>query len=105
MQRALAEVWKRHLPEILERVNVLERACASTGASSLTEEERDAAHAAAHKLAGTLGTFGHRRGSDMAKEIEKWFGLRQSAMEHWDEMRTAISEIRKMISENGPGAT
>lgn len=103
MQRALAEVWKRHLPEISERVDVLERACASTRAGNLTEEEREAAHAAAHKLAGTLGTFGHRRGSDVAKEIEQWFASRQSALEHQEGMLAAISEIRKIVSDERSG--
>src|SRR5512146_2520827 len=70
IQKRMAELWARHLPEIAERVGVLERACSALEAGKLSGEERKAASAAAHKLAGALGTFGRTRGTELAREAE-----------------------------------
>lgn len=70
MAAALARLWTRFLPEIESRVAILEAAAASLVAGSLTAEQRQAAHDAAHKLAGTLGTFGLPRGTDLARKTE-----------------------------------
>ena len=39
----------------------------------LTAEHRERAQREAHKLAGSLGTFGMPRGSEIARQIESWF--------------------------------
>ena len=68
---ALNQLWIRFLPEIRERVAILEAAAQARVAGVLTSEHREAAHAAAHKLAGTLGTFSLARGTDLAREFEQ----------------------------------
>lgn len=70
MADALARLWARFLPEMLERVRVLESAATALVSGSLTDEERAAAAAAAHKLAGVLGTFGLAEGTELAREAE-----------------------------------
>src|ERR1700685_1321301 len=70
ISRALEQMWTRHRPQILERVAVLEAAASAVAAKTLTEAEREAAQAAAHKLAGTLGMFNLARGTDLARELD-----------------------------------
>jgi HPt (histidine-containing phosphotransfer) domain-containing protein len=70
MAEALARLWTRFLPEIEQRVSIIEAAAKALTAGSLEEPQREAAHAAAHKLAGTLGTFGLHRGTEIAREAE-----------------------------------
>jgi HPt (histidine-containing phosphotransfer) domain-containing protein len=67
---ALEGLWAKFLPEIRERVAVLERAAAGFAANTLTDAQREEANSAAHKLAGTLGTFGLTRGTVLARELE-----------------------------------
>jgi len=67
---ALDRLWGKFLPEIRERVTVLESAAAGFAANTLTETQRVQASSAAHKLAGTLGTFGLTRGTVLARELE-----------------------------------
>jgi HPt (histidine-containing phosphotransfer) domain-containing protein len=67
---ALNRLWARFLPEMEGRVSILEVAVKAHADGHLSEEHRGAAHAAAHKLAGTLGTFGLHRGTDLARQIE-----------------------------------
>jgi HPt (histidine-containing phosphotransfer) domain-containing protein len=70
MHEALDRLWKQFLPQIEERVAALESAATALSAGRLARDQRDAAHAAAHKLAGVLGTFGLTRGTVLAQEAE-----------------------------------
>jgi HPt (histidine-containing phosphotransfer) domain-containing protein len=70
---ALERLWARFLPEFRERISIVEAAAQSFAANALTADQREAAHAAAHKLSGTLGTFNLPRGTNLARELELAF--------------------------------
>jgi HPt (histidine-containing phosphotransfer) domain-containing protein len=70
---ALDALWAKFLPENEERVARLESASAAFSQSRLSQDEREAASSAAHKLAGVLGTFGLTRGTELARELELMF--------------------------------
>ncbi len=70
MTPALDLLWARFLPQIEERVAVLEAAASAFAADRLSIEQREAANAAAHNLAGVLGTFGLTEGTVLARELE-----------------------------------
>jgi len=67
---ALNQLWARFLPQMEERLGLIERACQLSTNNSLADEDCKAAHDAAHKLAGTLGTFGLPEGSELARTLE-----------------------------------
>lgn len=67
---ALDRLWIQFLPEMRERVSLIEVAAAACAAGWLTSEQCQAAHDAAHKLAGVLGTFGLAEGTALARELE-----------------------------------
>jgi diguanylate cyclase (GGDEF)-like protein len=66
----LLAVWERHRPEMLNRVAVIERAVTALITGDLGAELRGDAQGAAHTLAGSAGTFGYSRASQLAREIE-----------------------------------
>lgn len=66
----LLAVWERHRPEMLERVAVIERAVTALITGDLDAGLLGGARSAAHTLAGTAGTFGYVRASQLAREIE-----------------------------------
>lgn len=70
MAAALDRLWAKFLPEIEQRVALLETAVEALSSGCLSPEQRQAAHAAAHKLAGSLGTFGLQRGTELARQCE-----------------------------------
>jgi chemotaxis protein histidine kinase CheA len=70
---ALDRLWHRFLPELRERVAIVESAVHSLASAALTPAQQEDAHAAAHKLAGVLGTFNLERGTDLARELELAF--------------------------------
>jgi len=63
-------MWTKFLPELRERVAILEEANTALATGTLSVELRAKANAAAHKLAGVLGTFGLTRGTVLAREAE-----------------------------------
>lgn len=66
----IAELWIRHQPQVLERLAILERACASSQDALLTPQLLAEATAIAHKLAGSLGMFGFAQGTLLARQLE-----------------------------------
>ena len=68
---ALDAIWARSRPATLARVAELERAAASLHAGSLPREARRDAERQAHKLAGSVGTFGFWGASALAREAER----------------------------------
>ena len=68
---ALAAIWNRHLPSTRERLAQLDRAASLATDGRLTAPLRTDAAMAAHKLAGSLGTFGYHEGTRIARAIEQ----------------------------------
>src|SRR5690242_19956567 len=70
LTEALDRLWHQFLPQIEERVTALEAAGQALAGRKLSDEQREAATSAAHKLAGVLGTFGLTKGTVLAREAE-----------------------------------
>lgn len=71
-----AEVWARLRERHLQRVEVLERAVMALMDGELDDTLRELAESEAHSLAGTVGTFGLRAGSRLARALEQSFSAR-----------------------------
>jgi len=96
--RALDLLWIRFLPEIRKRVELLEATASACASNQLSAAERDGAHAAAHKLAGTLGTFNLTRGTDLAREFElKFSGERALDAALAERLAAIAAELRTII--------
>jgi CheY-like chemotaxis protein len=63
---ALGAIWERHREVVLARLDAIERAAVGEAGP----EARGEAVRAAHQLAGTVGTFGFARATEMARELE-----------------------------------
>lgn len=72
---ALGQLWQRFLPQMLERVAILEAAAQACTASRLDAAQAEAAHAAAHKLAGSLGSFDLAQGTTLARKLELLYSV------------------------------
>lgn len=95
-QDAVAAIWDQHRPTMLDRVALLERA-------QLDPTLRARAREAAHQLAGTAGTFGFSRASELAHKCEQLLISDAGAFE----MAEWVAGIRADISageEAGPEA-
>lgn len=67
----LIALWERNLPTVHERLDILDRAASAAAFGKLSEAGRIEALDIAHKLSGSLGMFGHHRGTEIARNIEQ----------------------------------
>ncbi|HEX2207241.1 MAG TPA: response regulator, partial [Longimicrobium sp.] len=67
---AVAAVWLKYRGQVLRRVDVLEAAALALLEGKLDRDGRREAEREAHKLAGSVGTFGFAEGSRLAREAE-----------------------------------
>jgi DNA-binding response OmpR family regulator/HPt (histidine-containing phosphotransfer) domain-containing protein len=66
----LSKVWEESKQSVFNRIPVLEQAAAALQDQSLSDVLQQQARREAHTLAGTLGTFGYKEGSQLARQIE-----------------------------------
>jgi len=96
MAEALARLWTKFLPEIEARLALIDQAAMALAAKGLPDEQRAAAHAAAHKLAGTLGTFGLQRGTELAREAEDFLAQERGTAEA-QQLAGWAAELQRVI--------
>lgn len=69
-----AELWARSVERHTRRVDVLERAVLALMDGELDDQLRELAESEAHSLAGSIGSFGLRTGSRLARALQQSFG-------------------------------
>lgn len=96
---ALGNLWTKFLPEMTARLSILESAAASLTAASLTPAQQESAAAAAHKLAGVLGTFGLAQGTALARELENLYSAPAAPTPpHSAHILSITKELRSVIA-------
>ena len=80
LSTGLGAIFLAHRDDFHQRVVTVEAAVAAIAAGNLGDVLRGAGERDAHKLAGSLGTFGLVHGSDLARELEESLGAGQHAV-------------------------
>lgn len=95
---ALRLLWQSAKGDVLRRVDLLEETAARTGTKRLGALQREAEREA-HKLAGSLGTFGFPDGSRLAADIERLLQseVRPASVEA-SRLRDLVAELRSELS-------
>jgi HPt (histidine-containing phosphotransfer) domain-containing protein len=71
LERQMQLLWQEHRAEFADRVDTIESARTSlVQGMALSFVERAEAASSAHKLAGVLGIFGLKEGTEAARKIE-----------------------------------
>jgi DNA-binding response OmpR family regulator len=104
-QVAVAEAWENFQQVAEKRLAILNEAVVALEQKQLNEEIQQQARATAHKLAGSLGSFGFPKGSKIAREIEQLleveFPLNQAHLQQLDELVNALKvEIQNSPEQN-----
>jgi HPt (histidine-containing phosphotransfer) domain-containing protein len=92
-------LWERNLPQLRERLDLLDHAAAQAGAGTLANDTRLEAAAIAHKLAGSLGMFGYKDGTTIARELESLFNEADQA-NMADQAAALTRSLRTTLSLN-----
>jgi two-component system OmpR family response regulator len=94
---AAISVWDRFKQPILERVAVLDQALNALEAGYLSEDMRQAAICAAHKLTGSLGMFGFSAGTPIGQEIEQLLQSPAPIEIAW--LKSRLAELHHMLPD------
>jgi chemotaxis protein histidine kinase CheA len=70
INKVIADLWKKNLPTLRERLILLDRMAATAVTGNLPETVRLEALEIAHKLSGSLGMFGYQQGTEIARKME-----------------------------------
>jgi len=99
LEALLQALWKSNYSTILERLKTLREAQNKLAIGQLGYQTRKNAEAAAHKLAGVLGTFGLPEGSKLASKIEVLLAQEISLCpESEDELRGWLEKLEAVIA-------
>jgi len=101
ISEAMNRLWQKFLPQMEERVATLQSATTQlANRATLTLEEQSGAAADAHKLAGVLGTFGLKEGTELAREAESLFEGPPDALPASLSRLTSITgQLKAMIAD------
>jgi HPt (histidine-containing phosphotransfer) domain-containing protein len=95
---ALNALWQKSLPLFRTRVTTIESAQSALEQGHCSAESRQEAVEEAHRLAGTLGTFGYPEGTDAARFIERSLEKDQAVSpEILAAIRVHIQTLRKIV--------
>ena len=93
---AMAALWKQHRSNSLERIETVEETVATIIRGTATTERLEPGISAAHKLAGSLGTFGYEEGSRIALAVETL--LRDHGTDG-RELAEAVARLRAAVED------
>ena len=95
-QQALGDLWVQHQGGMQERITVLQQAIAAVETTTLTEELRELAERAAHKLAGVLGMFDRAEGTVAARKIEQMLQAGEPSIDA-KQLRSLVQELNQLL--------
>jgi DNA-binding response OmpR family regulator len=95
---ALASVWNRFKDKISQQVSVLEQAATNVLSDTLNQELRTQAEQQAHTLAGSLGTFGFSKGSQLARKIEHLLQGDSLGTKEGKHLQKLVEALRQQIN-------
>lgn len=101
VDRALREVWPRVRYVSTERLELLIRTVCAIGQGSISDDTREEAVQAAHKLVGALGTYGFPEGSSTARRAEELLDAGGDDSEEVDDLVRELMALRVRL-DHGP---
>lgn len=100
----MQQLWRKHLPNTLQRLETVERAVAGLLAGELSDAALQEAIRESHKLAGSLGSYGLPQASESARKTEFLLESGNFSGDVPMELSEEIVKIRRWI-EQGPAET
>lgn len=97
---SLNRIWYRIKDRVGEQVGVLEQAVAALEQQKLEQDLRQQAQREAHTLAGSLGTFGLPKGTQLARQIEGALQAQPLSQANAASLRKSVEALRQEIERS-----
>jgi DNA-binding response OmpR family regulator/HPt (histidine-containing phosphotransfer) domain-containing protein len=96
LERSVAEIWQRTKGMSLKRIAALTEFVQALKTAQASQELCQQAIQNAHKLAGSLGTFGYETGSQLARQLENLLQLKLDPLTRLAQQRVA-PQVEQLI--------
>lgn len=98
---SVSQIWHRLRERVSEQVGVLEQAITHLEQQTLEPDLRQQAQQEAHTLAGSLGTFGLPKGTELARQIEHSFQAKHPLSQaDAENLRESVVALRQEIERS-----
>jgi DNA-binding response OmpR family regulator len=102
---AVARAWEQHQGAMHERIAVLEDTAKALSNNQLTYDLQQEGRMNAHKLVGSLGSFGFPEGSRLARELERILQMEAPLQPQIaSEIASLVQTLRQEIGQRSPYA-
>jgi DNA-binding response OmpR family regulator len=105
LDQAIVEIWHRYQGKICDRITILEEFSLANQQGKPDQNIKQKAQQEAHKLAGSLGTFGLGGGSIIAKEIEQLCQNQTLNLAEITLLQELVFKLRKEVEQYSPPST
>ena len=98
------QVWDNFKESLGSKMALFEQAIAQLSTGTLDGELRSSAEAEAHRLIGSLGSFGLPQGSEVARQIEHMLGSESLGQNEARQLEDLVGQLKQAV-ENEPSTT
>jgi CheY-like chemotaxis protein len=98
------QMWGNFKESLGSQMTLFEQAIAQLSTGTLDSELRSSAEAQAHRLIGSLGSFGLPQGSEVARQIEQLLRLESLGHNEAGQLEDLVGQLKQAI-ENKPSTT
>ncbi|HAN76051.1 MAG TPA: transcriptional regulator [Planktothrix sp. UBA10369] len=105
LNQAIVKIWQKSQTKICDRITILEEFSLFSQQGKLDQNIQQKAEQEAHKLAGSLGTFGLGRGSILAKEIEQLCQNQTLNLAEISLFKELVFKLRQEVEQYSPPST
>jgi HPt (histidine-containing phosphotransfer) domain-containing protein len=105
IEEAIGMIWAMSREGILAQVEVVEEAVAGLNAGRLDDALRGRAQFEAHKIAGSVGSFGFMEASALAREMELLFEGESSLERDGARLSGLVAQLRGELEQPVASAT
>ena len=104
VQAVMQEVWDKFKQSLESHIVLFDRAIAQISNGNLDRELRASGQAEAHRLIGSLGSFGFLKGSEVARQIEQLLGLESLGKNEARQLEELVVRLKQVV-EDQPSTT
>jgi DNA-binding response OmpR family regulator/HPt (histidine-containing phosphotransfer) domain-containing protein len=98
------QMWGNFKESLESHMALFEQAIAQLSTGTLDSELRSSAEAVAHRLIGSLGSFGLPQGSEVARQIEQLLRLESLGHNEARQLEDLVGQLKQVV-ENKPSTT
>ncbi|MBD2186495.1 response regulator [Planktothrix sp. FACHB-1355] len=104
VQAIMQQVWGKFKQSLGSHIVLFDRAIAQISTGNLDRELRVSAQLEAHRLIGSLGSFGFPKGSEVARQIEQLLSLESLGVREAQQLAELVALLKQVV-EDKPSTT